>query len=468
MFPGFADTKDRLRAVACGIVNLLLARILFAWPLGLATIHGTLPVQGPAWFGVPAGIGFLYGTLFTLFCQTEGVYRPPARFAVRGGAASVFKAAIWAWLVVESTVFLVKESPGLSLLISVSACLHLGCIAGFLALRSKVVEHPVDQGTTVRHIVIVGTGGTAVVLASRLRAEGHLGRQFEGFVDDPHPGRPETLGLIQDLESLAQTRFLDEVIVCLPDEPAAARRAVFLARRLSLDVKVVPEVYGCTLPYDGTEMAGDIPVLTLQTLKRAEVAPILKRALDVASAAGLLLLLAPALCLIALLIRINSPGCVFYSAQRVGRKGRAFLCYKFRTMRTDADEQKHVLRVRNERSGPFFKLKDDPRITTVGKWLRKYSLDELPQLWNILLGDMSLVGPRPHPLDDHARYAAEHLLRLTVTPGLTGLWQVTARSDPSFERSMALDREYIAKQSFWMDLWILFRTVREVAVGSGV
>ena len=467
-FPGFADTKDQLQAVAWGVVNLLLARIVFAWPLGLAAIQGTLPVEGPAWYGMPAGIGFLYGVLFTLFCQTEGVYKPPTQCAVHGGSASVLKAAIWAWFVVESTVFLVKGSPALSLLIGVSTCLHFACVAGFLALRSKMVEHPVDAGTAVRHIVIVGTGPTALILGSRLRNEAHLGRKFEGFVDDQHPGRPKTLGLIQDLEHLAQTHFLDEVIVCLPDEPAAARRAVFLARRLSLDVKVVPEVYGCTLPNDGTEMAGDIPVLTLQARNLPVLAPIVKRILDIGVAAGLLVLLAPALCAIAILIRIDSPGCVLYRALRMGRKGRPFLCYKFRTMLTGADQQKLSLRIRNERSGPFFKLKNDPRVTTSGRWLRRYSLDELPQLWNILLGDMSLVGPRPHPLDDHARYSPQHLQRLTVTPGLTGLWQVTARSDPSFDRSMALDREYIEKQSLWMDLCILFRTVREVAVGSGV
>jgi len=136
-------------------------------------------------------------------------------------------------------------------------------------------------------------------------------------------------------------------------------------------------------------------------------------------------------------------------------------------MVSHADEMKELLREGNERSGPFFKLSDDPRITRVGRYLRRYSLDELPQLWNVMVGDMSLVGPRPHPLDDVAGYEIEHLARLDVTPGITGLWQVTARRDPSFHRGMELDREYIRTWSLGLDLKILFRTVTAVVCGSG-
>jgi len=298
------------------------------------------------------------------------------------------------------------------------------------------------------------------------------GVKFEGFVDarasEGIGEDTKTLGRVQDLERLMQSHFLDEVIVCLPDDPASARRAVFVARRLRVDVKVVPEVYGCVPKNDGIEMAGDIPLLTLQEREVHELRGVVKRSLDVAVAAGALLALAPTLAVIAMLIKLDSPGSALYCAPRVGRRGRHFLCYKFRTMRTDADLHKQALREENERTGPFFKLRADPRVTRAGAWLRRYSLDEIPQLWNIVRGEMSLVGPRPHPLDDHANYAPEHFQRLAVTPGLTGLWQVTARNDPSFERNMALDREYIEQQSLRMDLWILLRTVREVALGSGV
>ena len=171
--------------------------------------------------------------------------------------------------------------------------------------------------------------------------------------------------------------------------------------------------------------------------------------------------------LIALVIKLDSSGSVFYRAPRVGRKGRDFICHKFRTMVMDADKWKEHLRGCNEREGPFFKIKNDPRITRVGRFLRRYSLDELPQLWNVLRGEMSLVGPRPHPLDDFERYRLEHLRRLDVTPGITGLWQVTARRDPSFQRNMALDLQYIEHWNLWMDLRILCKTISVVLQGSG-
>ena len=136
-------------------------------------------------------------------------------------------------------------------------------------------------------------------------------------------------------------------------------------------------------------------------------------------------------------------------------------------MVSNADELKSRLRLENERSGPFFKMASDPRITRVGHYLRRFSLDELPQLWNVVKGEMSLVGPRPHPLDDFAGYEIEDLGRLDVTPGITGLWQVTARRDPSFRRGIELDREYIRTWSLGLDLRILLKTFRAVVCGSG-
>lgn len=193
----------------------------------------------------------------------------------------------------------------------------------------------------------------------------------------------------------------------------------------------------------------------------------LKRFGDVFGAGLALLLLLPVLAAIALLIKLDSPGHIVYQAQRVGRKGRLFRCYKFRTMVSNAEALKMPLRRNNERSGPFFKIVNDPRITRLGHLLRRYSLDELPQLWNVVKGDMSLVGPRPHPVDDFAAYEIAHLARLDVTPGITGLWQVTARRDPSFERGMALDREYIRTWSLATDWRILMKTVFAVMQGSG-
>jgi lipopolysaccharide/colanic/teichoic acid biosynthesis glycosyltransferase len=168
-----------------------------------------------------------------------------------------------------------------------------------------------------------------------------------------------------------------------------------------------------------------------------------------------------------ILIKIDSPGPVLYTAWRIGRKGRKFRCFKFRTMLVDADARKGQLRAVNERHGATFKIANDPRITRVGRFLRKYSVDELPQLFNVLRGDMSMVGPRPHPLDDYGQYELGDLRRLDVLPGITGLWQINARRDPSFQTNVLLDLEYIETWNIWLDIKILLRTVGEVCRGSG-
>jgi lipopolysaccharide/colanic/teichoic acid biosynthesis glycosyltransferase len=192
-----------------------------------------------------------------------------------------------------------------------------------------------------------------------------------------------------------------------------------------------------------------------------------KRAIDVFLGSFAIIALLPLIAAIAVAIKLDSLGPILYASPRVGRQGLVFTCYKFRTMCRDADLFKPNLRLRNERAGAFFKLHDDPRVTRLGHWLRRYSLDELPQLWNVLRGEMSLVGPRPHPLDDVARYEPGDFHRLDCTPGLTGLWQVTARRDPSFRRCVALDLDYIHRWNLLLDFQILARTLPAVVRGSG-
>ncbi len=192
-----------------------------------------------------------------------------------------------------------------------------------------------------------------------------------------------------------------------------------------------------------------------------------KRIMDLLLSAVALLLLWPLLLAIALAVKLESPGPVIYASLRVGKKGQQFVCHKFRTMFDGADELKDSLLRYNERQDPFFKIADDPRVTRLGRFLRKYSLDELPQFWNVLKGDMSLVGPRPHPVDDYARYRPEDHRRLDVKPGITGLWQISARANPSFETCMKLDLEYMKRWSLLLDFKLLVRTIPAVLSGEG-
>jgi lipopolysaccharide/colanic/teichoic acid biosynthesis glycosyltransferase len=188
---------------------------------------------------------------------------------------------------------------------------------------------------------------------------------------------------------------------------------------------------------------------------------------DVVLSSAALLVLSPVLLVLAIAVKLDSKGPALYKSLRVGKKGRPFVCFKFRTMVANADDLKDSLRVRNERSGPFFKITEDPRITRLGRFLRKYSLDELPQFWNVLRSEMTLVGPRPHPMDDYQQYTLDHLRRLEVKPGITGLWQTRARRDPSFETNMLLDLEYIEHWSLWLDSKILLTTIPAIFRAEG-
>jgi len=293
------------------------------------------------------------------------------------------------------------------------------------------------------------------------------GQQVCGFLDDAMPLGNGVIGRVADLARLARQRFVDEVILAGPHDSSLTHRVLNEAMRLRLDVEVIPDLFGCKPAAGEVERAGDMPVICLHSERLPALGLIGKRVVDVVGASLVLVSLTPVLAAIAILIKLDSRGPVLYCAQRAGRKGKLFRCYKFRTMVSNADELKERLRPNNERAGPFFKITADPRITRAGRVLRRYSLDELPQLLNVLKGEMSLVGPRPHPADDVAGYELEHLSRLDVTPGITGLWQVTARHDPSFQRGMELDREYIRRWNLGLDMKILLRTVSAVVRGSG-
>jgi exopolysaccharide biosynthesis polyprenyl glycosylphosphotransferase len=260
---------------------------------------------------------------------------------------------------------------------------------------------------------------------------------------------------------------VDEVFVTSASKPELVSAIVAEATRQQVAVTLVPELYGGVACCASLEYLGDLPVLCVYQQPTLLVPRLIKRAMDVVLASAALIVSAPVFAMVAAAIKLDSPGPVFYRHKRVGTKGRRFTLYKFRTMCAGADEKKPMLAPLNQRVGLLFKIAHDPRVTRVGRYLRKYSVDELPQLWNVLKGDMSLVGPRPPSVDEVEYYQIEHLIRLTVPPGITGLWQVSARQDPSFERAVALDAEYIRSWSPWLDLKLLVRTIPAVLKGTG-
>ncbi len=323
------------------------------------------------------------------------------------------------------------------------------------------------QGIGVRNVLIVGADKTGQELARYLEQNKHLGLAVKGFLDGNHSSHPRLLGRIEDFSRVIRAHFIDEVFLTIPSEKETVKQVAVEARKNRLDVKILPEMvdgFGWAV---AMEHLGDFPVMALHQEPIPALGLFVKRSIDIGLSALALVVLSPLLALIALAIKFDSSGPVLYQSQRVGRKGRRFSCSKFRTMVCDADALKDELRRTNERQGATFKISNDPRLTRVGRFLRKYSLDELPQFWNVLTGDMSVVGPRPHPLDDYEQYSLEHLRRLDVMPGITGLWQVTAREDPSFEKNMALDLEYIENWDIWLDLQIMLRTIPAMFKGTG-
>ena len=409
----------------------------------------------------------VYMALIVLFCQSQHLYRTLRERTAVGESLAVAWAVTCATLVLTAFIFVSGTKILSRFVVLFSGLLNFITLVSWRLARRHLVIRRVTEGVGARNALIVGCGRVGQALAGFLEDNQVLGYKVRGFVDSNHTDDPRVLGRVDDLGRVIRTEFIDEVFITIPSERELVKRIAEDARNRGLDVKVIPELYdgiGWKAPI---HHLGDFPVMDLHSKPIPIVGLFFKRLLDVSLATAALVILSPLLIILAIAIRRDSPGAVFYCSLRVGKKGRQFRCYKFRTMVRNADALKEELRRRNERAGPFFKIADDPRVTRVGRFLRKYSLDELPQLWNVIRGDMSLVGPRPHPLDDYERYDLEHLRRLDVKPGITGLWQVTARRDPSFEKNMSLDVAYIEDWHFGRDLKILLKTVLEILRASG-
>ncbi len=326
-----------------------------------------------------------------------------------------------------------------------------------------------ERGIGTRNVLIVGTGDEARALREHLQSTRHLGYAFKGFVaiDGSDAGNAETVGTLETIFLHARKHFVDEIIFATRCDAEIMHDTLEQARSFGIDLRIVPDLYGGLAWNSPIEYLGQFPTIPLHSGRVPEIGLILKRALDIAFAVPVLILLLPILIVIAIAVKLDSPGPIFYCSERIGKKGLVFRCLKFRTMVVDAEERRSGMMHLNERDGVLFKITNDPRITRVGRFLRKYSLDELPQFWNVLCGEMSIVGPRPPLASEVREYALNHMRRLHVMPGITGLWQVQSRRDPSFDRYVSLDLTYIENWSIWLDFKIMIRTFGVVLSGTG-
>lgn len=330
-----------------------------------------------------------------------------------------------------------------------------------------------DRGIDARNILIVGTGSEAHALRHHIESIRHLGYVFKGFIATSATpvlaggNVGDVVGTLESMFREARLRFVDEILFTGPSERGTIQQILGQARTHGIDLRVVPHFYDGLVWKAPVEYIGQFPTIPLHRGYVPEFELFLKRTLDITFSFLVLVILAPFLLIVALAIKLDSPGPALYVSDRIGKKGRVFRCFKFRTMVPDAERRRASIQHMNERDGVLFKITNVPRITRVGRLLRKYSLDELPQFVNVLLGHMSVVGPRPPIASEVREYKLSHLRRLDVKPGITGLWQVQGRQDPSFDSYVSLDVTYIEHWSMWLDIKIILRTVGVVLEGTG-
>jgi exopolysaccharide biosynthesis polyprenyl glycosylphosphotransferase len=348
------------------------------------------------------------------------------------------------------------------------AALALQRTAILLALRSVR-----RSGRNTRYVLIVGSGPRARELSQRIVAHPAWGLEIVGFVDDSGvPVAPEIdpdrVFKVQDFPRLLAERVIDEVIVACPRSLLVSLDPIVGAcAATGVPLTLLSDLFGEFLPPPRISRFGAQTALSFAPAHHQQLELVIKRLFDVAGALIGLALASPLIAAGALLVRASSPGPVFFRQLRVGLYGRQFRVLKLRTMYADAEARRADLLELNEMDGPVFKVHDDPRVTPVGHWLRRFSIDELPQLWNVLKGEMSLVGPRPPLPGEVSRYDLADHRRLSMRPGITCIWQVSGRNLIGFAEWVKLDLDYIDRWSLLLDLQILVRTVPAVLSGRG-
>lgn len=334
-----------------------------------------------------------------------------------------------------------------------------------------------SRGFNFRQIVVIGANKRARHFAEVITSRGQYGYVLRGVLDD-EPERMESfdgmeveyLGPLRELENLLTREVIDEVYITLPVRSFYEQIQVVANRceSIGIPVRLVADFFPLRIARSRVHLMEDVPVISMSAVPEQFFQLAVKRCIDIAASTLGLAILIPVLFIpLAILIKLESRGPVFFAQERIGLNRRRFKMLKFRSMVANAEAIRKELEELNEADGPVFKIRNDPRITRIGRFIRKYSLDEFPQLINVWLGDMSLVGPRPPIPSEVEEYTWEERRRLSVRPGMTGLWQVSGRSDTSFEEWVRLDLQYIDTWSLFLDIHILWRTYGAVIKGRG-
>lgn len=466
----------RLRILLQGLADALLINLSFLiaywmrydlqWPR-LVAPENRVPYA--VFLPVALVLTLLLLTVFAL----EGVYQRKRGRSWPDQAYAVFSGTATGVVLVMAVTYIVQfyYSRFIFLLVGAVTVILLSLERGVLRLAQAELR---KRGYGVRRVLIVGAGEVGRSVMRSIVARPELGYRVVGFVDD-HPdkgltdiGRFKALGGLENLPRIVSQEAVVEVIVTLPwMYHRKILSIVHQCERQDVPARIVPDLFQLSLSRVDMEDLAGIPLLSLSRTRADSWLWWVKRALDFGTALVSMAILSPFLLLAALAIKLDSPGPVIFAQTRIGKGGRPFTFYKFRTMHLGAEEEKEKLADLNEAQGALFKIKDDPRMTRMGRLLRRTSMDELPQLYNILRGDMSLVGPRPPVPEEVQAYMEWHKQRLETWPGLTGLWQVSGRSNLTFDEMCLLDIYYIENWSPTLDAKIFLRTIPKVIFGDG-
>ena len=420
----------------------------------------------------PFYVVFLSWLIAVLFYNNlHKLYETRRELVERHEMGQVIRSVFLAAVTVLAFVYSIKVEgfPRSAFILMVVFTMIMLCV--WRMVKRWFVSTLVARGYNNANVIIVGAGKVGMMLASEIENRPRLGLRIVGFLDDHKTtadlgGRYRVLGALSELDKVVPRNFVSKIFITIHPEGKVFHRMLETADDLDVAACVVPYAFDKATTELFKYNIGYVPVLEYCEMghQRRQFG---KRAFDMLVAFFGLAVMSPVFAVIAVLIKLDSPGPVFYFSKRYGFGGQIFSMWKFRSMVADADQKLEALKTRNEVDGPIFKIKQDPRVTALGRFLRKYSLDELPQIVNVFLGDMSLVGPRPFPVGQLQEEDLQQLKRLEVRPGITGLWQVRGRSDVSFGQLIKWDTWYINNWSFTLDLEILFETIPVVVKGKG-
>ncbi|MDD2653609.1 MAG: sugar transferase [Candidatus Omnitrophica bacterium] len=416
---------------------------------------------------------FVFWTLLIiLILNNYGLYGTDRELSIPREIILVLRAIFFASLPPLAAIFFLKVMIFSRLIFGISAVTIFICLSLWRIIKRLYVRQLILEGYNNLNVLIVGAGKTGAMLVDEIKNHPFLGLNIVGFLDD-YRNKTDVingyhiLGETTDFEKIVKKKFIDEVYITIPSQKQKVVEVTSEAKRLGVTVRMVPELFDLSISTIEMHHIGSVPLLQYHIKEIHGTDLIIKRALDLCLSGLALLLCCPLFLILSVLIKLDSPGPIWYISKRCGRKGRLFNFYKFRSMVQNADTMLGSLKDKNEKKGPIFKMADDPRVTKLGRLMRKLSLDELPQLWNVFKGDMSLVGPRPPTPEEVEQYKDWQLKRLQIKPGITCLWQIRGRSNLSFYKWVKLDLWYINNWSFGLDLKILWLTIPVVLKRKG-